>query len=162
MARTKHDREDLMREATALLERAELSVEGFRENVIVGFRKGGAASFFFGPDPVYQFNTENELRRAFRGGNLIKADGRRLVELRRERAAGEVQLRRRPLDEEEANALLSECWQTLGALHCQLAADQFELVAQVPTDADVLKRVANWLSALPQTITIAPRPNVDG
>ena len=74
MARRESDREDLLREATALVERAELTIEGFDEPIVVGFRRDGSASFFFGADPVYQFNTAFELRRAFVVGLLYKAE----------------------------------------------------------------------------------------
>ena len=52
MALHEQDREDLLSEATALVQRVELRVEGFAEPVIVGFRRGGEASVFFGADPV--------------------------------------------------------------------------------------------------------------
>ena len=73
MARNQSDREDLLREATALVERAELRISGWSEPVVVGFRRGGGASLFFGGKEVYQFNAGGELRRAFVAGRLIKA-----------------------------------------------------------------------------------------
>ena len=42
MARRESDREDLLREATALVERAELTIEGFDEPIVVGFRRDGS------------------------------------------------------------------------------------------------------------------------
>ena len=76
MSRLERDREDLLREATALVERAEIRLGDFDEAVIVGFRSGGAASFYFGADPVFQFNADNQLRRGFVGGRLVKANER--------------------------------------------------------------------------------------
>src|SRR5262245_12366974 len=102
MARQESDREDLLREATALVERAELKVAGESEPMTVGFRRDGSLSVFFGGDAVYQFNTAGELRRAFAGGLLYKAERGRLVELRRERSADEVALVRRELPDEES------------------------------------------------------------
>src|SRR5262245_38318908 len=72
MARQESDREDLLREATALVERAELKVAGEPEPVTVGFRRDGSLSVFFGSVAVYQFNTAGELRRAFADGLLYK------------------------------------------------------------------------------------------
>ena len=74
MAREEADREDLMREATALVQRAEFSAGG--KPVFVGFRTNGAASVFFDSDPVYQFNSNGELRRAFVAGDALQSRGR--------------------------------------------------------------------------------------
>src|SRR5512134_1308657 len=107
MARQESEREDLLREATALVERAELQLPSFAEPIVVGFRSGGAASFFFGSDPVYQFNSTGQLRRAFVAGKLLKAERGRLVALARERTAEEVALVRTGLDPAEQAELLS-------------------------------------------------------
>ncbi|MEK6236256.1 MAG: hypothetical protein N2C14_16240, partial [Planctomycetales bacterium] len=64
MARREKDREDLIAEATALTERFEAVVEGEKEPVVIGFRPNGCGSVFFGPSPVYHFNSQNLLRRA--------------------------------------------------------------------------------------------------
>src|SRR6186997_1242741 len=97
MARRESEREDLLREATALVERAELTLEGSEEPIVVGFRRDGSASFFFGVDPVYQFNAACELRRAFVGGLLYKAERGRLVSLSRQRTMESVALFRAEL-----------------------------------------------------------------
>src|SRR4051794_11841558 len=98
MARHESDREDLLREATALVERVELTMAGSEEPIVIGFRRDGSCSMFFGADPVYQFNTQAELRRAFREGRLVKAEGGRLVALERRREAGQLVLLRHALD----------------------------------------------------------------
>src|SRR5262245_10991650 len=91
MAREESDREDLLREATALVERIELIVDigNAGQHVVAGFRTNGAASIFFGADPVYQFNAAGELRRAYCDGVLIKGSRGRLVSLSRKRLANE-------------------------------------------------------------------------
>ena len=48
-----------MAEATALVERVELKLPDADDRVVVGFRRNGCASVFFGPDPVYQFTTDD-------------------------------------------------------------------------------------------------------
>ena len=105
MARQENPREDLLAEATALVERAELRIAGFAEPIVVGFRRNGAASIYFGQDAAYHFNTANELRRAFIGGTLYKADRGRLAALVRRRTAAEVELVRHDLDETVAARL---------------------------------------------------------
>ncbi len=90
-----------------VVERVELQVPGYVEPIVVGFRQDGSASFFFGPDPVYQFNAANELRRAFVNDLLYKAEAGRLVSLRRERSATETALVRHELTPDEAATLLA-------------------------------------------------------
>ncbi len=159
MARHEADREDILREATALVQRAELSIPGRVEPVIVGFRRDGCASLFFGPDPVYQFNTRSELRRAYLGGELVKAESGRLVSLRRERTADEVQLLRRELPSAEQEAALAAMRHLLDELQASLADGNGQLLRQHPPDVDVPSAIRAWLSQLPPTIAVAERPN---
>ncbi len=160
MARQESDREDLLREATALVERAELQVAGEREPVTVGFRRDGSLSVFFGSDPVYQFNSAGELRRAFVAGLLYKAERGHLVELRRERSANEVALVRRNLTEQETASFLSAARLRLTYLHTSLAAGAFQVIGRVPADFDVAGRVCEWLLKHLASLAIASRPHV--
>jgi hypothetical protein len=157
--RRESDREDLLREATALVERAEFLVQGEGEPVVAGFRRDGSLSIFFGPDPVHQFNSAGELRRAYVGGLLYKAEGDSLVELRRERSEAEVALVRRELDAEETAAWLTTARSRLAQLGQALSRGEFQLVGQVPANADVAGRVRDWLSALPATLPVAKSPH---
>src|SRR5687767_11977524 len=106
LAASESDREDLLREATALVERAELKLPGFVDPVVIGFRRDGSASFFFGADPVYQFNSAGELRRAYIGGLLYKAEQGRLIGLSRERSQTETALIRHELTADKAAVIL--------------------------------------------------------
>src|SRR4051794_4315307 len=106
MARTESDREDLLREATALVERVELQVDGLEQPIVVGFRRDGCASFFFGAEAVYQFNSAGELRRGYIDGLLYKAVGGRLISLKRERTGTAVTLQRLELDADQIAAIL--------------------------------------------------------
>jgi hypothetical protein len=160
MSRRESDREDLMREATALVERAELAVDGLGESIIVGFRDGGAASFYFSPDTVYQFNAEGELRRAFLGDLLYKAKRGRLISLRRLRSDNEVALVSTELSSEQTAVLTGELQQRLQQLKDALASGRYRVVAQVPRDAGVTGRMRQWLADLPPAIDIARVPNV--
>jgi hypothetical protein len=161
MARQESDREDLLREATALIERAELALDGESEPVTVGFRRDGSLSVFFGGDPVYQFNAAGQLRRAFSGGLLYKAERGRLVELRRERTATEVALVRRELSEQESADFLNAAHSRLTRLSGLLAAGTFRITGQVPADRDVVSRVRQWLQNMPTAFAIAQTPKVN-
>jgi hypothetical protein len=161
MARRESDREDLLREATALVERIELAPlrDPHGEHVTAGFRAGGALSIFFGADPVYQFNSSGELRRAYCNGMLLKAFHGRLVSLRRERQPGEVQLLSQDLSESEQAEFLTRMQDKLRTLARQLEHGEFEVVGQVPATASVLGRIRDWLSQNSNP-TVANSPGV--
>lgn len=160
MAREESDREDLLREAVALVERVELRVAGEPEHVTAGYRENGALSLFFGPDPVWQFNAAGELRRGYLSGKLLKADDRRLVEMTRERTAESTRLLSRLLTTDEQNAVLREAWRRIGELHAALVAGTWELVGQVPTDRDVAVRLLRSLASLQSGFAVAASPRV--
>lgn len=168
MARNESNREDLLREATALIERIELvpratasaaSVCIARDvPIVAGFRADGALSIFFGQDPVYQFNAAGELRRAYNDGLLFKAMHGRLISLDRVRSANEVQLVRHELTADEQVAFLTKMTGGMRELSQLLAANDYEVRGHVPLDADVLGRVRKWLTNREEW-PIAARPN---
>src|SRR5262245_26728992 len=112
MAREESEREDLLREATAFVDRIELALPSASRatsaHVVAGFRRDGGLSIFFGDDPVYQFNAAGELRRAYFDGNLVKAVNGRLASLSRIRTGSEVQLVRHDLSDAEEIAFLEQ------------------------------------------------------
>ena len=160
MARQESDREDLLREATALVERAELDVAGYDEHVVIGFRRDGSGSIYLGPEPVYQFNSQLHFRRGYVSGRLIKAERGKLVSLDRQRRAGGVTLVRHDLDEVETAACLATLKEHLAKLRAALDADHVTTIGQVPPDTDVLERIAAWLARLSESIVVAEAPNV--
>ena len=159
MAHYEADREDILREATALVERVELVIPGCAESVVMGFRRNGSASFFFGADPVYQFNSSGELRRAFVAGQLIKADRGVLAAFDRRRTETEVQLVRRDLDAQETERLLADLFQRLHLVQSSICDQSYTHLRQVPERADILGRISNWLAALRLPIKIARSPH---
>ena len=161
MARQEHDREDLLREATAMVERAELQVSFWPEPVFVGFRRESSFSVYFGGDPVLQFNAEGEVRRAFFAGLLYKAETGQLVELRRERTERETLLLRRELTAAETTSLLARSTRLLNQLSEAIdgANDTtVTVLGQVPSETDVLRRVKHWLKTHAGSLTIAAGP----
>jgi hypothetical protein len=161
MARSEENREDLLREATALVERVELRVDGFTESIVLGFRSKGACSIFFGADPVYQFNVRRELRRAYRAGKLLKAERGRLVELTRKRTADATQLVRRDFSDAETAAIAGDVQAQLVKLRDALAANRYEIVGQVPENVDVVGRCRDELAMWRREFRIADSPRVD-
>jgi hypothetical protein len=158
MARSESEREDLLREATALVERAELRIPSESEPIVVGFRRDGSASFFFGADPVYQFNSAGELRRAFISGLLYKAERGQLVSLRRERSATEVALIRTELKTAETQAILADAHHRLRNLQQALLSGNWTIIGEVPPNADLISRIKNWLAQFPSPIRVAQGP----
>jgi hypothetical protein len=156
------DREDLLAEATALVDRVELAVAGSAEPVVIGFRAQGAASIYFGADPAYHFNSNGELRRAYCDGLLYKAEQGRLVALDRRRTDVAVELVRQVLSEAEQAAFVLRIADELRRLHGQLAAAQFQVRGQVSSGGNVIERVRTWLDAMPLPPAVARRPNVAG
>lgn len=159
MARDEADREDLLAEAIALAERAELRLLESAEPVVVGFRRDGAFSCYFGPDPVYQFNGRGELRRGYLAGELLKAQDGSLVALRRVRTANAVELRSRPLTPPQQAELLAEMHARLERLQAMLEQGQYELVGQVPPEGQVVARCTAWLASRPKPPRIARAPH---
>ncbi|QDU58992.1 hypothetical protein [Aeoliella mucimassa] len=147
MARHEHDREDLLRDAVAMVERIAWRDLAGRER-FVGFRSTGAVSVYLDQDPAYHFNSADQLRRGYVDGQLLKAERGQLRAMRRERPGGEVQLVSRLLSASEAEALVARMRDDLTQLADQLAGDQLTLVGQVPADQPVAKRVADWLEQL--------------
>jgi hypothetical protein len=160
VAREEHDREDLLAEATALVERAELHVAGEPAPVVIGFRRDGSASAYFGAEPAFHFNLAGELRRAYDGGLLYKAEAQRLVSLNRQRVAGEVQLLRHELNDEETRRFCQELVERFTRLRSALVQGDWRLIGQVPSSSDVVARIRCWLDELTLPPPIASSPRV--
>jgi hypothetical protein len=157
VAREESDREDLMREATALVERIELRIG--TTTVTAGYRANGALSLFFGADPVYQFNAAGELRRAYVAGMLYKASDGALVSIRRERTESETRLLTRTVTAAELQAFAEEAERYVRELRAALEDRQFAVVAQVPADAPVLDRLVSSCVQLDGPLVVARRPH---
>lgn len=159
MAREEQPREDLLREATALVERAEWVLPATGQRVVAGFRRDGSISFYFDEEPVYQFNAQGQLRRAFHAGQMLKAERGELVALEKVRGDDCVALVRNPLSEAQQSEFLAQLDQHLHDFAQRLNTRHAELVGQVPPTVDVVGRVQQWLDERPPT-TIAASPRV--
>ncbi len=150
MARTESDREDLMREAIALTERAELQCEGFRETVICGFRDNGSLSIYFGQDPVYQFDSDGLLRRAYVDGLLFRSQQSTLARLRRERTEKRTMLVRTDLESTELLHFRDTMGGSLQRLHAALQQSRFTVMSAVPEGNMVADRALRMLNTILQ------------
>jgi hypothetical protein len=168
MAQQESPREDLLREATALVERIELIAdqardgkalnEAGRPSIVAGFRAGGGLSIFFGEDPAYHFNSAGELRRAYVDGLIYKAIDGQLIALTRVRSADQVELRSHTLAETEQAKFVARMSMRLSDFAAEVDTKTIQIRAQVPTDANVLDRVRKWLADHGE-VRVAARPN---
>ncbi len=147
MARHAEDREDLLGDATALVPRVmlRLPIHGQSCDVFAGFRKGGALSLYFGPDPVYHFNSSGKLRRAFVGGAILKSEIGKLLVWEQERTNTEVTMRSRELTAAQQAEFGSRFLERISQLRDAIQAEQFEMIGQFPTDADATGQLKSWL-----------------
>ena len=157
MARVEHEREDLLREATALRERAALVVPGFVEPVTCGFHKPtnagdidslGGLSIYFGQDPVYHFDEAGRLRRAFSADCLYRSQGTTLARLIRVRTEQETILSRHDLSPADCDEFLDRMTDRLRLLFNSLAENKAVVQAQLPVDFDLRPKLQERLQQL--------------
>jgi len=148
MSRNESEREDLLREATALTRRVELNVPGEPQPVVAGVRADDVVSVYFGDDPAYHLDGDNRLRRAFAGGRLFRSQGNTLAELTRVRTADSTTLERRDLAPAALEGFLREMRARLAHLRDTLAEGTAQVTRQVPEGDDFLPELTSRLSAL--------------
>jgi hypothetical protein len=135
MARHEVEREDLMREATAYTRRCLVRTEGSQTPLFVGFRGNGGWSLYFGDDPVYQFDGDGRLRRAFVDGRPLRSQGSTLAQLTRKRGERVTELLRRDLSPAELESFRSELCGRLRSLCDKLQRGAWELLESIPDTA---------------------------
>lgn len=148
MAQHEEDREDLMREAVALPDRVELTVEGFESLITIGFRSNSAMSIFIGQDPAYQFDPEGRLRRAFVNGLLYRSQHTTLAMLKRERTETQTLLLRTDLSEDALQCFREAMRNTLKLLAQKLQFAAFRVVRSVPESISHLDRIQVALTSV--------------
>lgn len=168
MSRQQQNKEDILREATALVNRIEIKFSQkavSKESVFVGFRRDGAVSFFFGAEPVYQFNTRHEFRRGYCKGAMLKADNGKICNLTRVREGDQLVLLSRDYSDEQTAEFLEEMKHALLVLYKEIRGGQWSIlgaVVEAGTAEELLNRVADWLETHTSELQIADTPNVAG
>ena len=158
MSRQVHQREDLLREAVALVPRIQLALAD-GTTLFAGFR-GDAVSLYFNDDPVYHFNGRNQLRRAYVAERILKAERGAIVQMVRRESAEATTLVSRELDAAETAQVVNDLALRCAALDANLKAEQFSVIGQVPEGGDAVARIRHWLDAFFQSeeITVAGSP----
>jgi hypothetical protein len=161
VAREIHEREDLLRDATALVPRLQLRLKSSDavQEIFAGFRSERALSLYFDTEPVYHFNSRHELRRAFVDDRIIKAVGGKLVAMRPQRGPRSTDLVSQEFSPEEQQQFSRVLLEHLDQLRTALRTDDYELVGQVPAAGDGLLRLVDWLAEFPG-VKIADGPRV--
>ena len=142
------DREDLFAECTALVRRIELLVPGEPEPVVAGRRENGAWSIYFGKDPVYHFDEQGRLRRAFAGGALYRTQGHTLARLERKRSRQQVVLVRNDLSRGDLDQFLLRMQQQVGRLQDSLRAGELKCGRSFPEAVDVAGPLRSGLATV--------------
>lgn len=161
MAFHEQDREDLMREAIALYPRAEFQVTQEAEPVFWGQKRSGQFSFYFGGDPVYQFDEQGHLRRAYLDGHLYRTQGNTLARLTKVRTADSSTLERYDLTQAELEEVLHRMADRFTGLQTELAVpDRFPLTEYLAdsTEQELREQIQSQIALVLQGATqLAPR-----
>lgn len=155
--RHESDREDIMREATALTRRISLGVDGQPEPIVAGFRRNGFFAVYFDQDPVYQFDDSGRLRRAYRGGLLYRTQGHTLAELNRVRTETRTVLERSDLNAPRLAEFLAEMCRHIDSLRRAMMGGAARVIAAEPDRETVFTAVVDSLeSVLNAEAALAP------
>jgi hypothetical protein len=159
LALEEHDREDLLRDGRAMPLRGECTLSG--RQVVIGFRDAGQLSLYCGPDPVFQFNADRQLRRAFFEGRKFAADHGQLVELVRETRGGKVEFLKLSVDASTNSSVLQSLNDWLRKIDNAALWDAFSWRVPGGGDTDLFReRLVEWLEQIPTVPEIADTPNV--
>lgn len=161
MAKQTHDREDLMRDGTQMPIRGLIVID--QQEVFVGFRTGGQASLYWDQDPVFQFDAEGSLRRAFVDSVRYLAANGKLQSLaspdRNKSTTQRMKLARQTLTGLQTEAILElllRCLAELRLAHETMA--RWQTLGATPEQfAD---RVTGWLDSVGDEIRIADSPSI--
>ena len=152
--------EDLLTEATALVERAKIVIPDQPDPVVFGFRQNGAVSLFFGPEIAYHFNKYNQLRRVFMLGVRYKAAEGQLVRIDRVPNVPNVRLQITPVKPAQVETIFSLLDHQLSRIKTRLGAAKYRLIGQVSLNGKIVERLQDCIPELLHH-RIADSPHVD-
>lgn len=160
MARNESPREDLIAEATALIERIEFTNPVDNTIIFAGFKRTGGLSLYLGEDPVYQFNDQGRLRRAFKSNLLYRSNGMTLTQLNRVRTATETILETTDLSLDQRDAFLNEMTTSLSDFLTLLHSNQLTIGRHVSSSNQsantVIARITTAIETAIQTKALSP------
>ena len=152
--------EDLLADATALVQRAKLELPPGNDPVVFGFRDNGALSLFLDPEIAYHFNQKYELRRVFLSGERYKAEQGQLICVRRRPGLRNVRLESTLVKPSQLKHILSVLDEQLCRWNALLLEGNYRLIGQVPPDGNVVGRLQNCIPEMMRH-RIANSPHAD-
>lgn len=132
-----------MAEAVTLVPRISFLVLNSTKEIVAGRRADGRWSIFFGGDPVYQFDAQHRLRRAFVAGVLYRSQGTTLARLTRQESQHETVLLRHDLTGEELTQFFQNLRQNLQTVAEAVSQGTAQILICIPPDAAYLAELAN-------------------
>jgi len=157
MAKEEQDREDLLRDGRQMSLRAEALIDGVV--VVIGFRSQGQASFYFGADPVFQFNAALELRRVFHQGKRYAAIQGRLCQLARKKQRNRVSFEPQEILVDVEAVIMRLLDSSLARIRVALEAPLADWKIVGGQEADFRNQLADWMMNIPGSIVIADTPS---
>ncbi|MEC7501226.1 MAG: hypothetical protein VX970_05820 [Planctomycetota bacterium] len=154
--------EDLLADATALVQRAKLELPPENDPVVFGFRNNGALSLFFDPEVAYHFNEQHQLRRVFLHGERYKAEQGRLVCVTRIPGLRNVRLESTPIKPPQLKHILSVLDEQLRDLEALLKDGNYRIIGQVsPSGNNIVERLQNCIPEMMRhQIALSPHADV--
>jgi hypothetical protein len=157
MALHEQDREDLLRDGRMMPTRGECLLGGIP--VVVGFRRLGQLSLYCGLDPVFQFNSAGQLRRAFCQGQRYAARSGTLVQLRRPSRGGKVELQSIPLEASRQASVVELALQWLARLRQAAEDGTTEWRVIEPQPDEFRRQLSQWFQQSSGELAIASSPH---
>jgi hypothetical protein len=105
-------------------------------------------SIFIGQDPVYQFDSEGRLRRAFVDGLLYRSHHTTLAMLKRERSETQTLLLRTDLPDDALQSFRGTMLLSLGLLEQKLNSAAFSIRRSVPDSVSHITRIQSALAGI--------------
>ncbi len=158
MALEEHDREDLVRDGTAMAWRGECEIDGTL--VTVGFRAQGQLSLYWGAEFVLQFNQVGQLRRAYWNNQKLAAENGRLAVVHSPQRGAQVKLVRELLTEVAHAEFIQHAGQVLRVLRQSVDEQNTGLWQRAVPDSQTLhQRLQQWFAESQPSLQIAAQPN---
>ncbi len=146
------DREDLLLEAVNMPVRGRVRI-GTQEWVI-GWRSSGAVSLYQDADPVFQFNSRGQCRRAYVAGAKLAADGGHWSHLKRVPGeSGRFRLASQHLSKEESDEVLRQWNDCQRQFQQAIESGQWEAVG-IGGEA-LQERARTWLASIATPPSVA-------
>lgn len=160
MAKSAHDREDLLRDGKQMPIRGLTYVEG--NELFVGFRVMGQMSLYWNQDPVFQFNLAKQLRRVFFRGERYAAQDNQLCQLVQNGNDAQHEVTKLHLDwhpiHQEAFVEIEQSFNRIQAAILGHDFLSWNTVGELDAAA-FHARVVDWLAGLSSPLSIAISPN---